>query len=367
MIDASGNAAESKRRNIERRNGAGSSRSDEGLRVERRLDAGVWQEYVARHPQGNIFHTPEMFSTLAQVRGYRPSLWAVLDNADRTAALFTPVEIALAGGPLHRFTARGVAYGSVLAEPGELGERALSLLFKAYQREIGGSVLLTELRHLSDTTNIRAALHRCGFEHEDHLNYLIDLRQPREAIWRRVSSRTRSYIRKAQREGELTVVEVDSLERLHDAYALLRKTYAHAQVPLADYSLFHAIFTTLCPISLAHITSVYLHDVPVATSVDLLYKGVVYYWYGGMDRAYGAHHPNELLRWSVIEWGIDHGFTLFDFGGAGKPGEEYRVRDFKAKFGGELVNLGRDVYVHAPRRLRLSKLGYAMYRRFSPA
>jgi lipid II:glycine glycyltransferase (peptidoglycan interpeptide bridge formation enzyme) len=89
-------------------------------------------------------------------------------------------------------------------------------------------------------------------------------------------------------------------------------------------------------------------DVAAAVSVDLLYKDIAYGWYGGTDREYSSYMPNELLTWHILKWGAENGYRLYDFGGAGKPEEEYGVRDFKAKFGGELVSYGRDMYVHAP-------------------
>jgi serine/alanine adding enzyme len=46
---------------------------------------------------------------------------------------------------------------------------------------------------------------------------------------------------------------------------------------------------------------------------------------------------------------------------AGKPEEEYGVRDFKAKFGGYLVNFGRNIHVHKPTWLGISKFGYQIY------
>ena len=40
-------------------------------------------------------------------------------------------------------------------------------------------------------------------------------------------------------------------------------------------------------------------------------------------------------------WGAENGYRLCNFGGAGKRDEEYGVRDFKAKFGGELICFAR--------------------------
>jgi lipid II:glycine glycyltransferase (peptidoglycan interpeptide bridge formation enzyme) len=41
--------------------------------------------------------------------------------------------------------------------------------------------------------------------------------------------------------------------------------------------------------------------------------------------------------------------------GAGKPDEGYGVRDFKAKFGGELVEHGRYLYLCKPMMYKLGK------------
>jgi lipid II:glycine glycyltransferase (peptidoglycan interpeptide bridge formation enzyme) len=103
---------------------------------------------------------------------------------------------------------------------------------------------------------------------------------------------------------------------------------------------------------------------PVAVSIDLLYRETVYGWYGGVDRAFGSHNPNELLTWHVFEWGSTHGYRRYDWGGAGTPGEAYGVRDFKAKFGGEVVSFGRNVCIHAPFRFRMSRTVYQICRRW---
>jgi lipid II:glycine glycyltransferase (peptidoglycan interpeptide bridge formation enzyme) len=104
-----------------------------------------------------------------------------------------------------------------------------------------------------------------------------------------------------------------------------------------------------------------IDDTSVACSLELLYKDTIYGWYGGTDRQYGKHNPSEIMHWRIFEWGAKQGFSIYDFGGAGKPDEEYGVRDFKAKFGGELVDLGRYTCIHAPLRLKLSKVAYRLY------
>jgi lipid II:glycine glycyltransferase (peptidoglycan interpeptide bridge formation enzyme) len=95
----------------------------------------------------------------------------------------------------------------------------------------------------------------------------------------------------------------------------------------------------------------------------LLHKGRLIDWYAGSDREFSAHAPSELLIWHALEWGSRNDFQIFDFGGAGKPSEEYGPRRFKEKFGGRRVNFGRNICIHSPLKLKISQAGYKVLRR----
>jgi serine/alanine adding enzyme len=323
-----------------------------------------WRCFVEEHPAGNIFHTPEMFRVFEQAKGHQPTLWAAFDSNQRLLALLPPVQVTLMDGLLRQFTSRAIAYGSVLCAPNSEGKEALATLLQAYNREGKGSALFTELRNLSDLSGLQPVLNDNDFVHEDHLNYLVDLNRSPEAVLQSIGPRTRKKIRRALRQGEVIVEEVDRPEQVALCYELLQKTYAVARVYLADRSLFEAAFDVLHPRGMVKFLLARIGDAYVAASVELIYKDAIYGWYGGMDRAYSDYIPNELLLWHIFQWGAENGYKVYDFGGAGKPDEEYGVRDFKAKFGGELVCYGRNTCVHAPRSLWLSKLGYRLARRW---
>lgn len=287
-------------------------------------------------------------------------MWAVVDDG-AVLALMLPVEITIMPD-FRKFSTRAVAYGSVLHKPGTTGEKALAKLLNCYCREVGGNVIFTELRNLYSLNGLQPILHEHGFFYEDHLNYLINLDCPGETTLHRFKKRTRKYIRSGLRSGVVTVKEVSDRKEVTVCYDLLHLTYRQACAPLADRSLFEAAFDVLYPKGMIRFTLAYADGVPVATSVELLYKRVVYAWYGGFDRRYRSFRPNEILMWNILEWSAANGFHTYDFGGAGKPGEAYGVRDFKGKFGGKLVSYGRNICVHSPMRLRISKLGYSLYR-----
>jgi serine/alanine adding enzyme len=333
------------------------------MKIVRLLDECLWRDFVDSHPQGNIFHTSEMFEVFARAEGHRPTLWAAVDGSGHPLALLLPVQVTLMDGLLHRLTTRAIAYGSGLCASGPEGREALAMLLQTYKREMKASALLTELRNLSDLSDLQSVPSDNGFIYEDHLNYLVDLNRSPEAILQGIGRRTRKNLRRALRHGEVIIEDVKRREQMTLCYELLQRTYAIALVPLADRSLFEAAFDVLHPQGTVKFLLARMDDSYVAASVELIYKDTIYGWYGGMDRAYSNYIPNELLLWHIFQWGAENGYKAYDFGGAGKPDEEYGVRDFKAKFGGQLVNYGRHTCVHAPALLAVSKVGYRIYRR----
>ncbi len=325
------------------------------------LDREQWNEFVCDHPKGSIFHTPEMFQVFNHAKGFQPTLWAVISKNGQVEAFFTPVQVTL-NNLIRRFTTRAISYGSVICSPTDKGRQALSLLLNTYVHENKRKSLFTELRNVSELQSEQSVLQELGFDYEDHLNYLIDLGRPSEKIFLDIGARTRKNIRHGLNKGEVNIREATHPDELRICYDLLSQTYQAARVPLANHSLFDAAFDLLHPKGMIRFTLAYVGVVPAAVSVELLYKDVMYGWYGGMDRSFSRYVPNELLMWHILKWGSENGYKLYDFGGAGNPNQKYPVRDFKAKFGGKLVCYGRNTYVHQPGMLWLSKQGYELMR-----
>ena len=319
-----------------------------------------WRRFVDGHPEGNIFHTPEMFQVFSRAKKHRPAVWAAVADG-QMLALFLPVRITLFGGLLSALTTRDIVYGSVLCVPGREGQDAAQTLLRTYVGETKG-VLFTELRNVSDLTFLQPVLEQCGFRYEEQLNYLIDLNRPPDEVLQSFGQRTRKRIRHGLREGTVTMEEIDRRERVALCYELLRQSYNAAQVPLADLSLFEAAFDLLYPKGMIKFLLAWVGDKCAAGSAELVYKDMIYGWYAGVDRSFSTLAPGELLMWHILQWGAANGYRVYDFGGAGRSNQKYGVRDFKSKFGGDLVSYGRNIRVHLPLALQLSKVGYQILR-----
>lgn len=327
------------------------------------IDEQIWRSFVEEQSNANIFHTPEIFSVFQRVMGYQPQVYAALNQDGNILAMVTPVLVSLRRGILQRLLTRAIAYGGAVYTPDQSGSNALQDVLQACDQELGGKSLYTEFRNLSDGNLIQATLSKCGYDYEDHLNFLIDISGSPEQVMMNIGSRTRKNIRHGLRKGNVRIVLVNQETQLIDWYDLIKKSYQLAKVPLADFSLFKAAYEILVPKGMARFYLAVIDNNYAAATVELPYKDKIYGWYSGVDRNFASEYPGELLMWEILRWGAENGYKVYDFGGAGKPDEHSGVRDFKAKFGGQLVCYGRNIKVHSTFLLQLSKLGYGIYRK----
>jgi hypothetical protein len=320
-----------------------------------------WRSFIDHHPNGNIFHTPEMYEVFSHSRNHEPTLWAAV-SGDCILALLLPVRINLLSGPMRSITARSIAYGSVLYALDQDGKDGMVKLLQAYSQAEKNKVLFIELRNLYDLSLNQTILENCQFSYVEYLNYLVDTSLPVDRVWKNIHKSVQRNITKALNKHQFDVVEAQDVSQIESCYNILIKTYANSHIPLADYSLFEAAFKVLYPKGMVKFLLGRAEGHDVAASVLLLYKDIIYGWYRGFDRAYSSYCPNDLMVWDTLKWAAENHFHTFDFGGAGKPDETYGPRQFKAKFGGKQVNYGRNIYVSSPNLLRIGKLGYEVFR-----
>lgn len=292
-----------------------------------------------------------------------PMLWAAVGMDEEVLALLLPVQISVLNGPFRSLTTRAVVYGNVLCNHDVRGTSALELLLKTYNRQAKNRLLFTEFRNLFDSRDINSILVENGFIFEDHLNFLINLDQPLDDLWIGLRPNARRNIKKAQRSG-LQIEEIQEAHEIPSVYRVLKEVYKRIQVPLPDISLFQAAFEILGPQGMLKILVAKLNGSIIGALCLLFYKGIVHYWYTGTLREFASYRAGDSLVWHSLELGHKNGFHTFDFGGGGKPDEKYGVREFKAKFGGTLVDFGRNICVHGPLRLKISQAGYQLMRRF---
>ena len=162
------------------------------LRVVNLLTAGddfteAWDQFVSRHPKGSIFHLSPMVRALQAAKGHTVLPLAAVDGSGEIVALLVAVRVQTLPDPFGRLASRSIFYAEPLCHDDEFCIDALTALISLHDREMRNRVLFTEIRPLCAVGPERIALERCGYEFLDYLNYLIDLTQPAEVLWSKLS------------------------------------------------------------------------------------------------------------------------------------------------------------------------------------
>lgn len=322
-------------------------------------DASVWNEYVANHPQGTIFHTAEMVDVYAATPQHQPFARAAVNADGKIVALLVAVRIVTVSGFASSLASRSVFFAEPLCDDSEEGVEALVRLIELHDQHMQGNTLFSEVRPIGPPGREKLALERCGYEYRGYLNYIVNLSQGKEVLWSNLKKSCRQNINRSRRKNVI-VKDGTTTAGIKTMYPLIQSSYEHAQVPLADIGLFHAALELLPP-GVVQVRVVSYQDRPVAAGIVLVYKGLIYAWYGGTSRQRGIT-PFDDLTWDEIEWGCNHQQLLYDFGGAGWPDEDYGPRKFKAKFGGKLVNYGRYRKVYSAWKFAVAKTSFRVLR-----
>jgi len=320
------------------------------------IDTNEWSKFVYNHPEGNIFQTPEMYDVFSRTKNYVPILIFSKKNS-LTGVLIGVIQRE------HNFfkslTSRAIVWGGPLCCNKD--ELLTKKILENYFDNIKGRALYTQIRNIYNTNSIKRAFTSLNFKFEEHLNYILDLNKTEDQIWSEMNKKRRNTIKKSLKSS-LSVHEITDLSGVKSSYKILFSVYKRARLPLADYSFFQNAFEILKDKGMVKCFNAIYDGQCIGTLWILNYRDRIYDWYSGSLSNHLDKYPNDLLLWYAIRWSLESKYEIFDFGGAGKPGQKYGVRDFKKKFGGTEVQFGRYEKTHMPMRRKAIFSLYNLYK-----
>jgi len=198
-----------------------------------------------------------------------------------------------------------------------------------------------------------------GYSHSGHLNFFIET----ESAWDKIFLRFSSALRKTIRNNSqiLVIDEVQSSEELAEFYKCLQDTYRRVRVPLIPFDVFERVFESKLGLFILGRANGEI----VAVRVALPFGDELYDWYAGGYETQRHINGNALLVNYMLQQASMRGIKRFNFGGAGKPDKPYGPRDFKRRFGGELVNHGRWLFINSHLRYTLLRLAISIFNRLN--
>lgn len=325
------------------------------------LDRGKWYDFVRNHPHGNIFQTPHMYEVFGSAKHWKPVVLAVVDDEEDISGLVLGVIQKEGEGFFGKFTARSVIWGGpLIRDEGDI--ETMAQLLKALDGVLKERALYIQFRNLYDVSHKKACFLNNGYEYEDHLNFLMDLDRSEEELWGQLRTSKRNKVRNAQKK-KINVRFASSLSDVDESYGILREIYKRIKLPLPGKNLFKAMYDKLSPEGMVKIFLAAHEGRTIGALYLLAFRERVYVFYAGSLLKYYDKHPNDLLYWEAMKWGAREGYKVFDFGGAGSPGKEYGVREFKKELGGKLVNYGRFKKTYLGPALKIVKTGLKIWQK----
>ena len=331
--------------------------------IEGIADAGLcneWDSFVEVHPEGTIFQTSHYFRIFEKQNTFKPVAVLLKDEAQNVTGVLSGIIQYQLPGAFKNLTSRCIVMGGPLVLNNDPG--LLKTILESFDKFISSKVIYTQFRNLFDINFGKSSFADFNYTFTDHLNILVDLTQPEEILWKDIHKQKRYEIRRADREG-LSFKAITTPDKLEISYNLLSKIYKRVKLPIFPFQVFQNAFNSLFPNEMAFFWGAYLEGELVGTMYTLCYKGRIYDYFAGSESIHYNKFPNSLIPWEVMRWGKSNNMTLFDWGGAGKPGIPYGVRNYKEKFGGKTVNFGRFEKIHKPVLFQVAKSAFTLYRR----
>ena len=328
------------------------------------IDTKQWNELVASSSTASWFQTPQAYQFYCSVADeVTPFCYALANKQSELRGVVIGYIIPQDGIKWYErlyscFTSRAIIMGGPLL-CNNITDDELAELLNSVRDGLRQRAIYVETRNFNDYSPWREVFENCGFRYCPHYNYL----QPTATIDNDMDRNRHRNITQSKRLGaEVSTVATES--DINQFYSILRSLYSRQlHLPLFSQHFFEQL------VKQSDTRTFIVHDatgrVIGGELCVVLNNRVLYDWYGcGMNDLVHIY-PSALATYHAICWARDNGVKTFDFMGAGTPDQPYGVRDFKARFGGKLVEHGRFLHVNSDFRYSIGKLGIKMLQALS--
>jgi serine/alanine adding enzyme len=317
------------------------------------IPVGQWEDFLNSNSHSTPFQSAAFYYAFRSQKYFYTRAFAISDDGLMKA--LAVITVQRGKGISGFFSARAILYGGPLLA--DDCPQALKILFRVISEHLKRKVIYYETRNLSDYNHCSDIFVGEGFTYVPYLNYRIDTADM-ERMKSRVSSSRLRQIRKAT-QSSVVCTEAQNVDEVRAFYVLLQTLYRkRLHKPLPAYEFFHRFYEA----NLGKYLLVKHEDRIIGGILCPVLPGKALYefYICGMDNLYKNLYPSVMATWGAMEYACSNKIPVFDFMGAGKPEESYGVRDFKARFGGEIVEYGRFIKIYKPLLYQLGKTGLSL-------
>jgi len=297
-----------------------------------------WKQLVENSPVASFFQTPECYEFYASLSFLEPFVFAVSEN-EKLVGLVCGYLVADGGKVKQFFSRRAIIQSGFLLNE-NISEKSLQLLLKTCIRELKKKAIYIETRNYLDYLKFRSVFEKNGFCYHPHFDIHLPIN---EKTAQKINDSKLRQIKTAQKNN-VTYAETKDIAEIESFYSILKKLYSE-KIKLPLFPL--EFFLKLANLPEGKVLVVKHGDTVIGgmACVELPKKILYELFVCGDENAEKQLYSSVMATYAGIDYAMKNGFELFDFMGAGKPEKKYGVREFKTKFGGELVEYGRFLYI----------------------
>ena len=304
------------------------------------IDRQQWSELVRTSETGTWFQSPEAYDFFASMPELMEPFVYGVERAEKLCAVCVGY-VTKEPNPIKQFfTRRAIIIGGVAVVANGAKEDVVILL-NYVRKELKPKSIYIETRNFNDFSPWKEAFEAAGFVYKPHLNFHVD-----------PSTNNLSDNRKRQlKKSDAVVSEGVSELEIREWYEVLSELYrTKVKTPLWPIDFFLEAYRQ----GIAKFLLVKHEGRIIGGSMVVADERTVYEWFEcGLNAECKDQYPSVMATWGGIQLAHQSGCTRYDMMGAGEPGVPYGVRDFKAEFGGQMVEHGRFLYVCKPMLYRL--------------
>lgn len=317
------------------------------------IDSKAWSGLVNHSPVATWFQTQEAFAFFSSLSFLEAFAYAVEGEGQLRCVVVGYIQKD--GGRIKRyFSKRAIILGGPLLAD-DIKEKELVFLLRGLNERMGKKAIFVEFRNFNDYSRWKEMFVQCGYQYQPHYDIHVDTTSM-DVVNENLGKSRKRDIRVSMRDGA-SMVTHPTLSQVHAYYGILKSLYeTKVKTPLFPLEFFER----MCAVDSSAFLLVEFAEKIVGGTVCVGLPGVALYemYACGEDGVHKTIFPSEVATFAGLQYAAENGYPKFDMMGAGEPDDGgYGVRDFKLKFGGELLELGRYLYVCKPLLFQIGKLG----------
>jgi FemAB-related protein (PEP-CTERM system-associated) len=278
-----------------------------------------WDAYVLAHPDAHAFHTAAAVRIGAEAFGLRAHFLTLRGTDGRLHGVLPLVEQTIIPWTRTLVSLPFCTYGGPLADD----DSALTALVEAAEQvAVEHSAKRIVLRHARAMPAIQRP------ENLDKVSMVLELPQSRDELARRLGSKLRSQIKRAERASPC--VRVGRTELLEDFYRVFCSVMRDLGTPVYPRRFFDVVLRALG--SAASVVVIDVDGEPVSGAVVVQWRDTVKVPWAGTLYRMNPMAINMRLYWELLQLAVEQGCRSFDFGRSSRDAGTYR---FKAQWGAQ--------------------------------